>query len=227
MYRLTALLLIVATAGCLGPAGPATPDAGPAATPTDTQTDGTPTDTPTDGTPTPTPSPPPGTTTDPAPSDANTVAYADLSPAAQAAFDAARDGEARFLPDSEYVDGEFHDPDALGPFRQHEYVSKNGTTYALSVHQGTLYASYGIDAAPASPGDDASVVAYENLSANVSTEVRRAIENGSHHVPLGKWDSYPEELGNVDYVSYEDETYRLSRVVGDYWVQVLTAEPVR
>lgn len=217
MRRLLCVLAVVALAGCL---------TGPAGTPTDV-TDRSPTDAPslTDS-PTPTVSPTPATGTESTPTDANTVDYAALSSESQAAFDAAIDGEARFLPDSEYVESEYRDPDALDPFRDHEFVSRNGTTYDLSSHQGDLYASYTIYADPASPGENASVVAYENLSANVSTEVRRAVENGSYHAPLGKWDSLPEELGNASYVRYEGETYETSYAVGDYWVEVLTAEPV-
>ncbi len=208
---LLAALFVVLVAGCVGPG---------------TGVGGTPTASPTDmPTPTPTASPEPVTTTVPDPTDGNTVDYANLSADAKAAFDAARDGEARFLPDSPHVEGDYFDPTALDEFRDHEYVERNGTTYALSIHSGELYASYTIYADPASPGENASVVAHENLSANVSAQVRSAVENGSHDVPLGKWQSLHPDLADVEYVRYGGDTYRLSYAVGDYWVQVLTAEP--
>lgn len=208
---LSIALLVVLTAGCTGPAH------GPAENPTNAST-------PTDS-PTPTTSPEPVTTTVPDPTDGNTVDHANLSADAKAAFDAARGGEAKFLPDSPHVEGDYFDPDVLDEFRDYEYVEQNGTTYALSTHSGELYASYSIFADPASPGENASVVAHENLSANVSAQVRSAIENGSHDVPLGKWQSLHPDLADVEYVRYEGETYRLDYAVGDYWVQVLTAEP--
>lgn len=220
MRRLLCAVLLV-FAGCLGPG------AGPVGTesPTDAPTP-TPTASPTPvESPTPTTSPPPATTAEPGPTDANTVAYDALSPDARDAFDAAREGEARFLPDSPYVDGEFHDPDALGQFRDHGYVETNGTVYELSLHQGALYASYSIHADRESPGENASVVAFDDLDANVSAQVRSAVENGSHHVPLGKWDSLHPALRDVEYVRYEGESYRLSYAVGDYWVTVMEARP--
>lgn len=205
MHRPLASVCVVLTAfvllaGCLGPAN--APGTGtPTATPTDTPT---PTHTPTT----------PGTVT--TPSGATTVAYADLSPEARAAFDAALGGEAKFLPASDYVDGEFFDPDATAPFREHEHVSRNGTTYEVSLHStGELYASYDVHAAPGSPGENATVVEY----ASADPEIRWAVENGSHQVPLGKWDSRPD----VDYVRYGGDIYELSYAVGDYWVTTLEA----
>lgn len=206
MRRLTLVLtLLLVLAGCTGPgsdvAGTETPTVTPASTPTVTL------DTPTDAT------------------AGNTVDYVDLSPEGQAAFDAAVDGEVKFLLESPYVEGEYFEPSVAEEFGDVEYVRTDERTYALSRSFGELYASYDLYAEPASPADDATVIDHENLSSNVSTEVRWAVENGSHYLPLGKWDSLPPDLDDTDYVRYDGKTYRMSYAVGDYWVLVLEARP--
>lgn len=208
------VLSVVAACGCIAPGGPS------AGSPTGATE--TPTPTPTDSTSTGTP-----TVADP-PADARdgtTVEYGDLTATQQAAFDAALGGEARFVPNTSYVDGEFHFEDA-DPFRSHRYVRKNGTYYEIDRSSGELYASYGIDATVGTPGPDenATVVDVGNLSADVRDEVRWAIENGTHSVPAGKWQSLPVELQDTRYVRYEDEVYRLGYAVGDSWALVLTVE---
>lgn len=229
-----AALAVLAAGGCLAPGGPVgtdhpveeTPvDDTPTVSPTSTHSP-TPTHSPTTtATPTPTPTPRPGTDGPPAgtPGESDVVDYADLDADERAAFDAAMDGGVTFVPDSPYVDGEHHAEDA-GAFRRHDYVRKDGTYYRLSMSTGELYASYGIRTDDGTPSGDDTVVALGNLSDDVRDEVRWAVENGSHGVPAGKWHSLPEELGDVDYVRYEGETYGLTYVVGDYWAETLTAE---
>ncbi|QLH83112.1 hypothetical protein [Halosimplex pelagicum] len=236
---IVALVALAALGGCLAAPGP-----GDGATPTDsmdpsdTPATATPTDTPTDepatGTPdstpatdTPTAAPPSGSPTPTAtPADGNTVDYSELSPASQAAFDDALDGEISFVPDSPYVEGT-HTVEAAGPFRDHAFVRKDGQRYRIDIAMdGRLYASYAIYADRASPGENATVTAHANLSAEVRDEVRWAVENGSYGVPMGKWDSLPTELGDTTYVRYDGETYRMSYAVGDYWAETMTVEPV-
>jgi hypothetical protein len=235
---ITALVALAAVGGCLAAPGPgdgATPTASvtptdsptgtPTATPADSPATGTPDSTPATDSPTEAPpsgSPTPTTT----PTEGNTVDYSALPSDSQAAFDDALDGQISFVPDSPYVEGN-HTTEAAGPFRDHAFVRKDGQRYRIAIAMnGPLYASYSIYADSASPGENASVTAYANLSTEVDDEVRWAIQNGSHDVPTGKWNSLPQELGNASYVSYDGETYRMSYAVGDYWAEIMTVEPV-
>ena len=78
----------------------------------------------------------------------------------------------------------------------------------------------------AEPGPNETVRALSDLPENVRTETRWAIENGSHTVPFGKWDSLPESLQETEYVRYENETYGTSYAVGDFWAYELRLTPV-
>ncbi|WP_436912170.1 hypothetical protein [Halosimplex marinum] len=234
---IAALLALVAVGGCLAAPGPgdggtatdsADPTDAPAGSPTATPTDSSPTGTtdPAASTDTPTPAPPSASPTPSEPTDANTVDYSALPPASQAAFDDALDGEISFVPDSPYVEGN-HTVEAAGPFRGHAFVRKGDHLYRIdTAMDGRLYASYSIYADRASPDENATVTAYGNLSTEVRDEVRWAVENGSHDVPMGKWDSLPEELQETSHVRYDGEAYRLSYAVGDYWAETLTVERV-
>ncbi|WP_436932188.1 hypothetical protein [Halosimplex halobium] len=234
---LAVLIALVAAGGCLAAPGPgegATPTDSvdptdtPAETPTATLADSSPGETPDSpaSTETPTPAPPSASATPSEPTDGNTVDYAALAPASQAAFDDALDGEVSFVPDSPYVEGN-HTIEAAGPFRGHAFVRKDDRLYRVdTATDGRLYASYGIYADPASPDENATVTAYGNLSASVRDEVRWAVENGSYGVPMGKWDSLPGELQETSRVRYDGETYRLSYAVGDYWAETLRVERV-
>ena len=158
--------------------------------------------------------------------EANTVAYAELSHVQRRAFDAATIDGARFFAETRYVEGDYFDPSVAEPFETHEYVRKDGTYYQLSYQSGPLYASYGIQATEGQPTRNDTVVAYGNLSSLTRDPVRWAIENGSYTVPLGKWSTTPEDLSRADYVRYSGNHYRIGVVVGDWWVQVWTAEEV-
>lgn len=202
---LLAVVACLALAGCVAtPAGP-TPTSPATETPPSTSTPNSPTRTPT-------------------PADADTVAFADLPPDSQDAFETTRrpNGLAVFVPDSPYVEGETFPPEAAAPFAEHEYVRRDGTLFSVELTQGQLYASYRIEASPGSPGPDASVVDYENVSAGRQDAVRTAVENGSYSTELGQWSSAGIE---AEYVRYEGETYRLEIVVGDYWARVLRVAP--
>ncbi|WP_135363798.1 hypothetical protein [Halosimplex halophilum] len=234
---LAALVALVAVGGCLGVPGPgdgATPTDSteptdtPAETPTETPADSPPGGTPesTPSTETPTPAPPSASPTPSEPTDGNTVDYAALPPASQAAFDDALDGEISFVPDSPYVEGN-HTVEAARPFRDHAFVRTDDRLYRVDVAaDGELYASYSIYADRLEVGENATVTAYGNLSESVRDEVRWAVENGSHHVPMGKWYSLPEELQDTSFVRYDGETYRMSYAVGDYWAETLRVERV-
>lgn len=210
------LLALALLGGCLAAPGPAGgPETEPAGTPTVTPGDS--------ATASPGEMPLPASAT-PGGSDGSVVDYADLPSESRAAFDDALDGTVSFVPDSQYVDGD-HTVDAAKPFYDHEYVRKNGTQYPIDVSMdGKLYASYGIDSEPVDGDEVGSAVDVSNLSGEVRDEVRWAVENGSHSVPAGKWDSLPAELSDTEYVRYEGETYKLSYMVGDYWAIRLTVE---
>jgi len=225
---LAALVALAALGGCLAAPGPT----GDGATPTDTPTDtpaitstGTPEST--FSTDTPTPAPPSASPTpSPTPTDGNTVDYSALPPASQAAFDDALDGEISFVPDSPYVEGN-HTVEAARPFRDSAFVRTDGGLYRIeTAADGRLYASYSIYADRLDAEENVSVTPYATLSTRVRDEVRWAIENGSHDVPTGKWDSLPEELGEASVVRYDGELYEMSYAVGDYWPETMTVEPV-
>lgn len=184
------LALLLLLAGCsapvAGPADTATPESTPTAT------------TPTNAT------------------AENTVAYGNLSSEAQAAFDAAQVGTATFAPDSPYIEGESFGTYTAEVFDMYEYVTRNGTYYAVSLQVDGYVASYHIRANNATVSENASVVALENVSTSVRAEVSSAIENGSHSVPPGKWSSQPPALEDAEFVRHEGETYHLTIVHGDH-----------
>lgn len=158
--------------------------------------------------------------------EANTIEYTELSAIQQRAFDVATEEEARFFDESPYLEGDYFDPDVAEPFESHEYVRKNDTYYQLSSRLGNAIASYEIRADESQPNGNATITAFENLSAQSRTPVQWAIENGSYSVPSGKWNSLPDELSGANYVRYSDSYYRMSYTVGDAWVKVWTAEEV-
>lgn len=194
------LALLVLLAGCSAPAGG----------PTDTATPE----------PTPTPSTPTEATAE------NTVAYGNLSAEARAAFDAALNDSARFGPDSPYMADEMFDVAAAEVFGDHAFVRRQDTFYAVTLQTEGYVASYHIRAANATVSENASVVAFENVSADLRDEVRSAIENGSHSEPPGKWDSVPPALEDYEFVRYEGETYHLSVLHGDHPTFELMVTPV-
>lgn len=208
------LALLVALAGC-GAVGGGDGGAEPTATPTETPPTG-------DG------SSGDETTSDtPMGTGPNTVAFADLNERQQAAFEAALDGEARFVPNTSYVAAsEGFRYDQIGPFEAHDFVRYEGERYRLEFTQGPLYAQYRIDTSLGDPGEDDTVVAVGDLPGEVRDEVRTAIEEGEYFAPAGKWDSLPEPLHDTDYVRYDGETYAMGYTVGDIWAPVMSAERV-
>lgn len=194
------LALLLLLAGCNAPATGPTDSVTPTITPTVTG--------PTDAT------------------AANTVSYANLSAEAQTAFEAALDGTARFAPDSAYIEGDTFDVDAAEVFGDHAFVRRGDTYYAVTLQHDGYVASYHVRAANATVSENASVVAFEDLDAEIRDEVRSAIENGSHSVPPGKWRSPPAALEDVEFVLYESETYHLSVLHGDHPTFELTVTPV-
>ena len=190
------LVALVLVAGCTG---------GPAAAPTETAS------------PTPTPDPTPGTVTE----TTTTVAYTDLSERDRAVVRAAVNGTVRFLPDSPHVPETRFGPDAVTAFHDAEYVHYDGTRYAVSLTQGTLYASYGVETEVAEPGPSATVVDAANLSES-ERDVFTAALDGGYYTELGA-DRPP--IPDAEYVRYDGETYRLLLVVGDYWTWELRLSP--
>jgi hypothetical protein len=116
----------------------------------------------------------------------------------------------QFVPNSTYVDesGGF-DRERVGPFQNDEFVRENGTYYRISFEDGQLYASYGITATVATPGENDTVVALSDLPESVRNGIRQAITEGEHYAPYGEWDSLPESLRDTEYVRHENETYRM------------------
>ena len=212
------LVAVVALAGCVGP-GTGEQDSSDSVTDTDL-----PTTTDDSGT-----GAPPETVVEPpaSASPENTVAYENLTDHQQAAFRAAMDGEAKFVPNTSHVDdSEGFWMDQIGPFRANEYVRYRGEYYRLEFSSGELYAQYGIDASAGFPDAEEDVVPLSELPPNVREEVRQAIETGHHTVPFGKWRSLPTPLHETEYVRYENQTYSLAYAVGDSWAPLMSAERV-
>lgn len=203
---LAALLLL---AGCSGGAG--TPETEVSETPTQTATERA------------TSTPSPTSTVEPG----SVIAYEDLNDQQQDAFRDAIDGEVNFVPNTSYVnDSEGYAFEHADPFQEHEYVRYDGDRYRISTHQGELYASYLILTSVGSPEENETVVALSDLPASVREEVRTALAQGEYYAPMGKWDSLPESLQDVEYVRYENETYEMGYTVGDAWATVVTVEQV-
>jgi len=201
-----ALVAAILLAGCIGTGAPGTDgSATPTQTPTETSTTAPPTSM----------------------DEERVVAYEQLNDQQQAAFRDAIDGEASFVPNTSYVNGSAgYDFEHVDPFREHEYVRYEGELYEISTHSGELYAAYQIRTSVGSPGENATVVALDELPERVRDEVRTAITEGEYDAPYGKWDSLPESLQNAEYVRYENETYETGYAVGDAWATVVTADEV-
>lgn len=166
-----------------------------------------------------TPADPTPTNTTPADATAdNTVPYADLSPEAQRAFDAARNETVVLGPDSPSVDADF-DWSVTDAFfvstGESRYVRKNDTYYEVTLSGAGGVATYDITAERADDANESAVVAYESLPPKVSDEVRWAIENGSYRTPYGQWASLPASLRPGEYVRYEGTVYAMTYGVGD------------
>jgi hypothetical protein len=236
---LTALALVLVLSGCsTGPAGPTTGGAD-TVTPTPSP-DEMPTGAPVTAASTPEPDPVPTTSTE---SDIaagtplsdtgapGAVRYTDLSPRAQRAFDAARKGPIVLGPRTRYLDGVdfgWAVRDAFeAPGGDTRYVVRNGTRYAAVLAVGSGVAQYDIEAERVdADAVEGPVMEHENLPANVSAEVRWAVENGSYTTEWGKWHSLPRplELGR-QYVRYEGAVYELSYVAGDARLVELRVQP--
>lgn len=166
-----------------------------------------------------------GSPADPSPS--NTVNYTALSPAEQRAFNVAQGGEIGFAPaavrESPYVNQSYVPPEFKAVFENHKYVLKNGSYYQLSWEIGPIIAAYDIQATEQTPPAKASIVPRDELSHQVREPIRRAIENGTHETPFGKWDSLPESLDGIDYVRDGETYYKIDILVGDVWVSKMSA----
>lgn len=153
------------------------------------------------------------------------VEYSKLSSGQQDAFKDAIQDEARFVPNSPYINNSagYANVDS-DPFRKHDYVRYGGELYRISLTPGDLYASYTIRTSVGSPTDDETVVTFESLPEDIQDEVKTALTEGEYYAPLGKWDVLPEALQDADYVRYENQTYEMNYIVGDAPGEVLTAE---
>ncbi|MBP1986102.1 hypothetical protein [Halolamina salifodinae] len=215
-----ALAVALLLAGCTGGVGTPETDTSPTVTQT---AESTPTEAPTETqTATPTEQSP-TTTVEPR----SVVDYEELNSQQQDAFRAAIDGEAKFVPNTSYVsDSAGYAFEHAVAFQRHEHVRYDGDLYRISTRAGELYASYQIWASVGSPGENATVVAFDDLPEDIRDEVRTAITEGDYHAPFGKWESLPEPLHEADYVRYDGEAYKMTYAVGDAWATVVTVEQV-
>lgn len=161
------------------------------------------------------------------PSPATTVSYAALTEPQQAAFRDALACNARFGPESKWLNGSrYYTTSVEQPFEENEYVRYDGALYEIVFSRGAFFASYGISASPEIPPEGASVTALADLPSRIRDEVRQALTTGHYSAPPGKWASAPDPLGSETYVRFDNQTYGLTIVVGDGRMDVLTLEQV-
>jgi len=85
----------------------------------------------------------------------------------------------------------------------------------------------GIGEAPTeNPPENSTSVPVSELPEAVREEVTTAVTEGEYYAPLGKWDSLPTSLQETEYVTYNNETYALTYIVGDAPERELTVEKV-
>lgn len=154
------------------------------------------------------------------------VEFRELNAQQQAAFRDALQGKATFVPDSSYIDDSAgYKMTNVTPFEVNDYVQYDGELYDIGLSLGKTYSSHIIMAGVTSPPDNATVIAFENLSTNASDVLRTALTNGRYESGVGEWpDGLPGRLGTVQYVRYENQTYELTYGTGDTWAKILTAE---
>ncbi len=158
----------------------------------------------------------PTPTSTPSPPDGSVVAYSSLTSTEQVVFDRARaNGSVGLGPDSPELDYELPSS-AATPFQEHDHVKRNGTYYEVSVADRGFVGSYALDAELTEPGDSETVVAFENVTGEDVAILQQALRDGRYAVPPGGEASFDVSVGTGDVVEYRGETYRLTRIVGDY-----------
>lgn len=158
--------------------------------------------------------------------DGRVVSYANLTGAQQAAFRAAVDDRAVFVPRSTaYLNGShLYTQEQRGPLDGGSVVRYGGHRYGLNQTRGVVgFSTYFLEASPArDAGGNATALA--TLPERVRDEVRAAIAEGEHATAPGEWSSLPRSLSGDDYVRYENRTYRLTVGVGRGMGIVIRAE---
>jgi hypothetical protein len=163
----------------------------------------------------------PTTTAGPAPPDAtaaNTVQFGNLSEDQRRAFRAARYDPVAFAPDERFSIGD------VSTFRSHEYVRYEGRYYAIETRSrmGPMASTWGAELLSSEP--NATVRRFESLSQPLKNVVATAATGGSYRVGYGE--DPPEGLYDLEYVRYDNDTYRIfgERVMDSpEWVLTVTA----
>lgn len=150
------------------------------------------------------------------------IAYADLSPDQQAAFEQAREGTVVFsssLPEGAEREADFGIGVAV-PFREHDYVRKEGRLYELRVAGPTRISGTRVEVEPTEASDDAIDLA--NRTGEGYDLVRRAIEgDGTAEGMVER----PDGVGTGDVVVYEGEHYEVTHLsLRDYGYFEMTVE---
>lgn len=184
-----ALAFLVPSAGCGGTASPESSKTSEALTPSSTP----------ENTPATTATTFPTATTTVPPSQV--VEFQELTDQQQSAFQEVLKNEARFVPNSSYIDdSEGYEYREIDPFQEHQFVRYEDVLYRIELQTGELYTSYTIQASAGTPGTNETVVVFANISREVQEEVQTAIMDGEYHASLGKWNSRPVSLDGTEYI---------------------------
>jgi hypothetical protein len=161
----------------------------------------------------------PSTTTEPRttiPAE-RVVAYADLTPTQREAFERARTETVRFTAGSIPGISVDYDLRVFTPFREHAYVRKEGTYYALTTGRSGFISGTRVVVEPADDGGDG--VSLDGREGEGIALLRRAIERENGTATATEVDP-PEGVEAGDVVVHEGERYRIAQVSNrdyEYW----------
>ncbi|MFB6196320.1 MAG: hypothetical protein ABEI80_09120 [Haloplanus sp.] len=200
MHRRTLLsacgIGLVGAPGCLS-----TSSDGGGATPTETPTGGTPTDVPNE----------------------DVIAYDALTPKQREAFEAARDDVVRFSTGVPGLDKPIqYGLGVFVPFREHEYVRKNGELYRLKTGRSGFIGGIRVEVTPIERSPSDAIPLGERSGDGVEL-IKRAIETDGDAARIRV--DMPDDITVETIVEYRGDYYRITQLSNrDYEYFTLTVE---
>lgn len=163
----------------------------------------------------------------PTPPDGSVIDYGSLSAKQQETFDRARTGTVRFSTGVPGLDKPIHY--GLGvftPFREHDYVRKDGTYYELVTGRSGMIGGRRVGVKPIGKPEDETAVHLENESGDGVELLKRAIETDGEaaHIRV----DLPGWLTTGTIVEYRGNYYRVTKhQIVDYEYFTLEVEERR